>query len=265
MGEVPTRTGSEALSNRPKHATSSVFLFCSTDQGWRLGLIHHPRFGRWMLPGGHVEPHENPAEAAVREVSEETGITCLPADPTRPRRPARCGRAGHARAGLGGRTTRPPGEAGAGRPRAHRSPLPRPRSPGRCSLRGRTALRLVRRTRPWQTSRCSPTPSPAPGTCSPGWPTPPDRSPSPGQTRSSPCPNSTDRPCPVRSWLRHPDCRGPAGQFVRCTSPAVECDVVAVILPRMAATTSHSTGRQTRLLDCDRELATSLCGVQYRQ
>lgn len=62
------------MSIRPKHATASVFLFCSTDQGWRLGLIHHPRFGRWMLPGGHVEPHENPAEAAVREVSEETGL-----------------------------------------------------------------------------------------------------------------------------------------------------------------------------------------------
>jgi 8-oxo-dGTP pyrophosphatase MutT (NUDIX family) len=62
------------MSTRQKHATSSVFLFCSTDQGWRLGLIHHPRFGRWMLPGGHVEPHENPAEAAVREVSEETGL-----------------------------------------------------------------------------------------------------------------------------------------------------------------------------------------------
>ncbi len=63
------------MSSRPKHATSSVFLFCSTDRGWRLGLIHHPRFGRWMLPGGHVESRENPAEAAVREVTEETGLS----------------------------------------------------------------------------------------------------------------------------------------------------------------------------------------------
>ncbi|MGH3820933.1 MAG: NUDIX domain-containing protein, partial [Pseudonocardiaceae bacterium] len=30
---------------------------------------------RWMLPGGHVEPDENPAEAALREVTEETGLT----------------------------------------------------------------------------------------------------------------------------------------------------------------------------------------------
>jgi len=27
-----------------------------------------------MIPGGHVEPEESPAEAAVREVAEETGL-----------------------------------------------------------------------------------------------------------------------------------------------------------------------------------------------
>ncbi len=57
-----------------KHATSSVFLFTQVEtRRWRLGLIHHPRLRRWMLPGGHVEDHENPAEAALREVDEETG------------------------------------------------------------------------------------------------------------------------------------------------------------------------------------------------
>lgn len=60
--------------NRPKHSTASVFLFTSTPDGWRLGLIAHPRFGKQMLPGGHVEDDENPAEAAVREVAEETGL-----------------------------------------------------------------------------------------------------------------------------------------------------------------------------------------------
>ncbi|GAB7047796.1 NUDIX hydrolase [Catenuloplanes indicus] len=58
-----------------KHATASVFLFARLDGGWRIGLIRHPRFARWMLPGGHVEAHENPAEAALREVREETGLT----------------------------------------------------------------------------------------------------------------------------------------------------------------------------------------------
>jgi 8-oxo-dGTP pyrophosphatase MutT (NUDIX family) len=58
-----------------KHATASVFLFATAAEGgWRLGLIQHPRRHRWMLPGGHVEAYENPAEAALREVREETGL-----------------------------------------------------------------------------------------------------------------------------------------------------------------------------------------------
>ena len=56
-----------------KHATASVFLLAPAVTGWQFGLIEHPRLRRWMLPGGHVEPDENPAEAARREVREETG------------------------------------------------------------------------------------------------------------------------------------------------------------------------------------------------
>jgi len=33
------------------------------------------RFGRWDLPKGKMEKRESPAEAAIREVTEETGIT----------------------------------------------------------------------------------------------------------------------------------------------------------------------------------------------
>ena len=32
----------------------------------------------WVLPGGKIEPGENPAAAAVREVLEETGLTVAP-------------------------------------------------------------------------------------------------------------------------------------------------------------------------------------------
>lgn len=37
-------------------------------------LLKHKKFGCWLCPGGHVELHENPSEAALREVKEETGF-----------------------------------------------------------------------------------------------------------------------------------------------------------------------------------------------
>jgi 8-oxo-dGTP pyrophosphatase MutT (NUDIX family) len=41
------------------------------------------RSSKWMLPGGHVETYENEAEAALREVLEETGnvATLIKPDP----------------------------------------------------------------------------------------------------------------------------------------------------------------------------------------
>lgn len=57
-----------------KHATGDVYVFCRVDRIWRIGLVKHPLWGRWVTPGGHVEADENPAEAAFRELFEETGI-----------------------------------------------------------------------------------------------------------------------------------------------------------------------------------------------
>jgi 8-oxo-dGTP pyrophosphatase MutT (NUDIX family) len=40
----------------------------------RVLLVHHGRLGRWLLPGGHVEPQDATAgDTAMREVLEETG------------------------------------------------------------------------------------------------------------------------------------------------------------------------------------------------
>jgi 8-oxo-dGTP pyrophosphatase MutT (NUDIX family) len=57
-----------------RHATASMFVFCLQPGGWHIGLISHPRLGRMMMPGGHVEAAESAAEAAIREVAEEAGL-----------------------------------------------------------------------------------------------------------------------------------------------------------------------------------------------
>ncbi len=38
-------------------------------------LRFHDKYATWFPPGGHVELHEDPEEAAVREVQEEVGLT----------------------------------------------------------------------------------------------------------------------------------------------------------------------------------------------
>lgn len=43
----------------------------------RILLHWHAKLGRWLPPGGHIEPNELPDEAAVREVLEETGVTAV--------------------------------------------------------------------------------------------------------------------------------------------------------------------------------------------
>jgi 8-oxo-dGTP pyrophosphatase MutT (NUDIX family) len=40
----------------------------------RVLLRWHRKLGRWLPPGGHVEPNELPDEAARRETLEETGV-----------------------------------------------------------------------------------------------------------------------------------------------------------------------------------------------
>lgn len=51
---------------------------------WRTGgdgsievlLVHRARYDDWSLPKGKQDPGENDQETALREVEEETGLTC---------------------------------------------------------------------------------------------------------------------------------------------------------------------------------------------
>jgi 8-oxo-dGTP pyrophosphatase MutT (NUDIX family) len=54
-----------------RHYTASALVL---GLDGRLLKIHHVKSGVWLPPGGHIEPGETPAEAALREVREETGL-----------------------------------------------------------------------------------------------------------------------------------------------------------------------------------------------
>lgn len=54
-----------------RHFTASAIVF---DDRQRVLLVHHNKLGQWLYPGGHIDPNEDPAQAAQREVLEETGL-----------------------------------------------------------------------------------------------------------------------------------------------------------------------------------------------
>jgi 8-oxo-dGTP pyrophosphatase MutT (NUDIX family) len=53
-----------------RHFTATAFVV----EGSRTLLHWHKRLQQWMPPGGHIEANEDPVQAVLREVHEETGI-----------------------------------------------------------------------------------------------------------------------------------------------------------------------------------------------
>jgi len=86
---VITGAASRTVSRLPPLAATPILIRVSgsviacvgaviEDELGRLLLIkrgHAPGAGLWSLPGGRIEPGETDAEALVREVREETGLT----------------------------------------------------------------------------------------------------------------------------------------------------------------------------------------------
>jgi 8-oxo-dGTP pyrophosphatase MutT (NUDIX family) len=60
----------EKQSSPTRDFTATTFVV----QGGRTLLLLHRKLGKWFPPGGHIDPHELPDRAALREVREETGL-----------------------------------------------------------------------------------------------------------------------------------------------------------------------------------------------
>jgi len=55
---------------KTKHFTSSALIVDNN----KVLLVYHKKLDVWLYPGGHIEQDENPDEALLREVKEETGL-----------------------------------------------------------------------------------------------------------------------------------------------------------------------------------------------
>jgi 8-oxo-dGTP pyrophosphatase MutT (NUDIX family) len=58
----------------------------ATDTSVEVVLIHRPRYDDWSFPKGKLDRGESWADAAVREVEEETGLRCELGDELEPAR-----------------------------------------------------------------------------------------------------------------------------------------------------------------------------------
>lgn len=73
--------GGWSRSTPGAHLTASSLIWSPTDR--RVLLTLHARLGRWLQTGGHIDPGDPDLEsAALREATEESGLSGLVLDPT---------------------------------------------------------------------------------------------------------------------------------------------------------------------------------------
>lgn len=67
-----TVTNRQPVTATSRHLTATAAVF--DIHARKVLLVFHNGYQRWQLPGGHVDDNETGAEAAIREVAEETGV-----------------------------------------------------------------------------------------------------------------------------------------------------------------------------------------------
>lgn len=68
------RTTEPYRLDRPAIAELAAGAILVQEKSDELMLLHHEAEDRWCFPKGHVEKGEATVEAAVREITEETGV-----------------------------------------------------------------------------------------------------------------------------------------------------------------------------------------------
>lgn len=73
--DLPPETVRERFAADVGHATAKIGGGAAIfDDAGRILLVERADDGTWGLPSGYVDPGESPAETAVRETREETGL-----------------------------------------------------------------------------------------------------------------------------------------------------------------------------------------------
>jgi 8-oxo-dGTP pyrophosphatase MutT (NUDIX family) len=72
----PKDEGTRGRSTKPVVRAGGGAVWRRVPTGAEVVLVHRPAYDDWAFPKGKLEPGETDEQAAVREVREETGLSC---------------------------------------------------------------------------------------------------------------------------------------------------------------------------------------------
>jgi 8-oxo-dGTP diphosphatase len=77
LGRVKRTAGEGPAGEGPIRAGGGVVWRPAGGGQPEVVVVHRPKYDDWSLPKGKLHPGEEEAEAALREVEEETGLRCV--------------------------------------------------------------------------------------------------------------------------------------------------------------------------------------------